>query len=77
MKAPLGAPLPSFFSGAAELNKPRALARREKDGCCPMTKEFSQIDADDDEEDAEKKRKQEEFMRQEEIYRHRQREARR
>ena len=42
-----------------------------------MTKEFSQIDADDDEEDAEKKRKQEEFMRQEEIYRHRQREARR
>ena len=40
-------------------------------------KKFSQIDADDDEEDAEKKRKQEEFMRQEEIYRHGQREARR
>ena len=42
-----------------------------------MTKEFSPIDADDDEEDAEKKRKREEFMRQQEIYRLEQREARR
>jgi hypothetical protein len=42
-----------------------------------MTRKFSQIDADDDEEEAEKKRKREEFMRQQEIYRHEQREARR